>query len=46
MAGAVAAGLLIAASVPPWGWWPAAFLGLALLDRSLANRSSGPRFRQ
>ena len=46
VAGAVTAGLLIAASVPPWGWWPAAFLGLALLDRSLANRSAGSRFRQ
>jgi len=41
---AVAAGLLIAASVPPWGWWPAAFVGLALLDRTLADRPVGSRF--
>ena len=27
------AGLCIAASVPPWGWWPLAFVGIALLDR-------------
>lgn len=32
---AVAAGLLIAASLPPWGWWPLAFGGVALLDRLL-----------
>lgn len=25
------AGLLLAASVPPWGWWPLAFVGAALL---------------
>jgi apolipoprotein N-acyltransferase len=33
---AIAAGLLIAASLPPWGWWPLAFGGIALLDRLLA----------
>ena len=27
---AVAAGLLMAASLPPWGFWPLAFVGLAL----------------
>lgn len=27
----LAAGLLLAASVPPWGWWPAAFAGAGLL---------------
>lgn len=41
---AVAAGLLIAAAVPPWGWWPAAFFGLALLDRLIANRPTASRF--
>ena len=25
-----AAGLLTAASLPPWGWWPLGFVGLAL----------------
>jgi apolipoprotein N-acyltransferase len=34
---AVLAGLLVAASLPPWGWWPLAFVGVALLDRSLAH---------
>ena len=33
---AIAAGLLLAASLPPWGWWPLAFGGIALLDRLLA----------
>jgi len=27
----LSAGLLIALSLPPWGWWPLAFLGAALL---------------
>ena len=43
---AILAGLLIAAAVPPWGWWPAAFVGLALLDRLLADRPSASRFRR
>jgi apolipoprotein N-acyltransferase len=33
----IAAGLLLAASLPPWGWWPLAFGGIALLDRLLAG---------
>ncbi|WP_421121143.1 apolipoprotein N-acyltransferase [Aquihabitans daechungensis] len=36
---AVVAGLLLAASMPPWGWWPLAFLGIAILDRLLAGTS-------
>lgn len=36
---AVLAGLTIAASVPPWGWWPLAFVGVALWDRALADAS-------
>ena len=35
---AVAAGLLLAASVPPWGWWPLAFVGIAMWDRLIAER--------
>ncbi|MBU3688738.1 MAG: apolipoprotein N-acyltransferase [Acidimicrobiales bacterium mtb01] len=27
------AGLLVAASMPPWGWWPLSFVGLAMLAR-------------
>jgi apolipoprotein N-acyltransferase len=34
---AVLAGLLLAGSMPPWGWWPLAFAGIALLDRLLAD---------
>ena len=41
---AVLAGLLIAASVPPWGWWPLAFLGIAMWDRLLRNAKPRARF--
>ncbi|HRW38290.1 MAG: apolipoprotein N-acyltransferase [Acidimicrobiales bacterium] len=34
---AVAAGICLAASLPPWGFWPLAFVGVALLDRLLAG---------
>jgi apolipoprotein N-acyltransferase len=40
---AVIAGLCLAASVPPWGWWPLAFLGIAMWDRLLRNAQ--PRAR-
>lgn len=43
---AIAAGLLIAASLPPWGWWPSAFVGLALLDRLLAEVPWRTRFKR
>ena len=42
----VLAGLLIAGSLPPWGFWPLAFGGLALLDRVLAGASAKARFRR
>ncbi|MEY4365166.1 MAG: apolipoprotein N-acyltransferase [Actinomycetota bacterium] len=35
------AGLLVAASMPPWGWWPLALVGCALYARS-ADRSPVP----
>jgi apolipoprotein N-acyltransferase len=41
---AVVAGLCIAASVPPWGWWPLAFVGVALWDRLLAGAAPRARF--
>ncbi|MBC8363569.1 MAG: apolipoprotein N-acyltransferase [Actinobacteria bacterium] len=41
---ALTAGLLLAASIPPWGWWPAAFPGIAILDRLLADQPPGRRF--
>ena len=34
------AGLLVAASMPPWGWWPLGFAGLALYARN-ARRNRG-----
>jgi apolipoprotein N-acyltransferase len=40
------AGLCIAASVPPWGWWPLAFVGIALLDRLIAGQPWKRRFRR
>ena len=41
---AVGAGLLVALSLPPWGWWPLAPIGIAVLDRLLADRSRRSRF--
>lgn len=46
MVGAVAAGLLIAGSLPPWGWWPLAFVAMALVDRLLAGVRWTTRFRR
>jgi apolipoprotein N-acyltransferase len=42
---AFGSGLLIAASVPPWGWWPLAFLGVAGMSRLIAGRSRRGRMR-
>ena len=42
----VVAGLLIAAALPPWGWWPNAFPGLVLLDGLIADRPWPSRFRR
>lgn len=39
-------GVLIAAALPPWGWWPLAFVGLAALDRMIAERPRWSRFRR
>lgn len=43
---AVLAGLLLAAATPPWGFWPLAFLGIALLDHVLAGQPTKVRFRR
>jgi len=43
---AVGAGLLLAASLPPWGWWPLAFPGLLLLDGLIADQPFLTRFRR
>ena len=42
----VVGGLCIAASVPPWGWWPLAFVGIAVLDRLIAGQPWVRRFRR
>ncbi|HEY6533291.1 MAG TPA: apolipoprotein N-acyltransferase [Acidimicrobiales bacterium] len=41
---AVGGGLCLAASVPPWGWWPLAFVGVAVWDRLLASTPAKGRF--
>ena len=38
--------MAIAASVPPWGWWPLAFVGIALLDRLIADQPWPVRLRR
>jgi len=43
VAHAASAGLAIAAALPPWGWWPFAFVGLALFDRLLADQPTRRR---
>ena len=41
---AVIGGLLVAMSMPPWGWWPLAFVGVMLFELSLrATPSIGRR---
>jgi apolipoprotein N-acyltransferase len=42
--GALVGGLCLAASVPPWGWWPLAFVGVAIWDRLLAGAPAKSRF--
>src|SRR5262249_34008389 len=42
----VLAGLTICFSIPPFGWWPLAFLGVFEWDRLLADQSWGRRFRR
>ncbi len=41
---AVAAGLLIAAGLPPWGWGPLALIGIAIWFRLLRAESTKQRF--
>jgi apolipoprotein N-acyltransferase len=37
---ALAAGLLVAASLPPWGWWPLALVGIAVFETALGGADS------
>lgn len=39
----LAAGGLVALSLPPWGWWPLAYVGLAMAVRGLENQGWRPR---
>ncbi|MDH3294115.1 MAG: hypothetical protein OER95_07315, partial [Acidimicrobiia bacterium] len=41
---ALAAGLGLAGSVPPWGWWPLAFVGIAIVDHLIDTPSWRTRF--
>lgn len=43
LAGAVAAGLLLTAALPPFGWWPLAFAGAALLVHVLDEQTGRRR---
>lgn len=36
---AIAAGLLLALAMPPFGWWPLAFIGITLLVRLLKDQT-------
>lgn len=38
------AGTCICASLPPWGWWPLAFVGIALWLHALHGAGRGRRF--
>jgi apolipoprotein N-acyltransferase len=40
----LAAGSCIFLSVPPWGWWPLAFVGVAIWDRLVAEQPWRTRF--
>ena len=37
-AGSLAAGGLVALSMPPWGWWPLALVGLVAFERLIAEQ--------
>ena len=46
IAACLGTGVLLAAALPPWGWWPLAFLGVAALDRLIADRPRVSRWRR
>ncbi|HKA02772.1 MAG TPA: apolipoprotein N-acyltransferase [Acidimicrobiales bacterium] len=41
---ALVGGALVAVSLPPWGWWPLALVGVAVLDWVLADLPRRTRF--
>lgn len=40
----ISAGVLVALSMPPWGWWPLALLGLAIYGSIATDRRSSAPF--
>jgi apolipoprotein N-acyltransferase len=40
---ALAGGLCVALSLPPWGWWPLAFIGIAIFELALGQFPSRQR---
>ncbi len=40
----IAAGLLLAAAIPPWGWWPLGMIGIAIWFRSIEGVAGRTRF--
>jgi apolipoprotein N-acyltransferase len=40
---ALVGGLLVAFSMPPWGWWPLAFVGVAVFEVALGDEPSRRR---
>lgn len=44
VAACLGVGVLVALAMPPWGWWPLAIVGVALLDRLVADRPARSRF--
>jgi apolipoprotein N-acyltransferase len=40
---ALVGGLLVALSMPPWGWWPLTFVGVAAFDLAVASEPSRRR---
>ncbi|MBK5224154.1 MAG: apolipoprotein N-acyltransferase [Acidimicrobiia bacterium] len=42
----IVGGLLLAASLPPWGWWPLAFVAIAVLDGLVADQPVWRRARR
>lgn len=45
-AAALGAGALVAFSLPPWGWWPLAFVGIPIFERLVVDRPRAVRFRR
>ena len=40
---ALGSGTLVAFSLPPWGWWPLAFVGIAIFARITTSGTTRPR---